>query len=115
MSEIEVIPERRPIAGLGDTLSYLQAFALELLPGRVMTRDNYHSMKADNVCSEPFPFGIEPAALEAIAPSYLGSDSPRARYRLYRNRVRRPKSRRPNFGAAGAPKSNRARRRASGR
>ncbi len=32
-----------------------------------------------------------------------------------RNRVRRPKSRRPNFGSAGAPKSNRARRRASGR
>ena len=32
-----------------------------------------------------------------------------------RNRVRRPKSRRPNFGAAGAPKTNRARRRASGR
>ena len=32
-----------------------------------------------------------------------------------RNRVRRPKSRRPNFGAAGAPKSNRARRRAGGR
>jgi ATP-dependent RNA helicase RhlE len=32
-----------------------------------------------------------------------------------RNRVRRPKSRRPNFGAAGAPKTNRSRRRASGR
>jgi ATP-dependent RNA helicase RhlE len=32
-----------------------------------------------------------------------------------RNRVRRPKSRRPNFGAAGAPKTHRARRRASGR
>jgi ATP-dependent RNA helicase RhlE len=32
-----------------------------------------------------------------------------------RDRVRRPRSRRPNFGAAGAPKSNRARRRASGR
>jgi ATP-dependent RNA helicase RhlE len=32
-----------------------------------------------------------------------------------RNRVKRPKSRRPNFGSAGAPKSNRARRRASGR
>jgi ATP-dependent RNA helicase RhlE len=30
-----------------------------------------------------------------------------------RNRVRRPKSRRPNFGAAGAPKTHRARRRAS--
>jgi ATP-dependent RNA helicase RhlE len=32
-----------------------------------------------------------------------------------RNRVKRPKSRRPNFGSAGAPKSNRAKRRASGR
>jgi len=32
-----------------------------------------------------------------------------------RNRVKRPKSRRPNFGPKGAPKSNRARRRASGR
>ncbi len=32
-----------------------------------------------------------------------------------RNRVRRPKSRRPNFGHAGKPNSNRARRRASGR
>jgi ATP-dependent RNA helicase RhlE len=32
-----------------------------------------------------------------------------------RNRVRRPKSRRPNFGSAGVPRSNRARRRASGR
>jgi ATP-dependent RNA helicase RhlE len=32
-----------------------------------------------------------------------------------RNRVRRPKSRRPNFGSAGAPKTHRAKRRASGR
>jgi ATP-dependent RNA helicase RhlE len=32
-----------------------------------------------------------------------------------RSRVRRPKSRRPHFGSAGAPKTNRARRRASGR
>jgi ATP-dependent RNA helicase RhlE len=32
-----------------------------------------------------------------------------------RNRVSRPKSRKPNFGSAGAPKTNRARRRASGR
>jgi len=32
-----------------------------------------------------------------------------------RNRVSRPKSRRQNFGSAGAPRSNRARRRASGR
>src|SRR5687768_12440641 len=40
---------------------------------------------------------------------------PRGERREDRNRVRRPKSRRPNFGSAGAPKTNRARRRASGR
>jgi ATP-dependent RNA helicase RhlE len=32
-----------------------------------------------------------------------------------RNRVSRPRSRKPNFGSAGVPKTNRARRRASGR
>ncbi|HKT15195.1 MAG TPA: DEAD/DEAH box helicase [Allosphingosinicella sp.] len=35
--------------------------------------------------------------------------------RPQRDRVRRPKSRRPNFGAAGAPKTNRSRRRAGAR
>jgi uncharacterized protein YbjT (DUF2867 family) len=85
----DITGHRRPIVGLGDTLSYLQALALELLPGRLMSRDNYHSMKVDNVCGQPFPFGIESTALEAVAPSYLGNDSPRARYRLYRDRARR--------------------------
>lgn len=81
---------RRPIVGLNDALSYLQAFALELLPVKLMTRDNYYSMKVDNVSSQPFPFGIQPAAIEAVVPAYLGSDSPRARYRSYRDQARRP-------------------------
>ena len=80
---------RRPIIGLNDTLSYLQAFAMELLPVKLMTRDNYYSLKVDNVSSQPFPFGITPAALEAVVPAYLGTDSPRARYRSYRDRAGR--------------------------
>jgi ATP-dependent RNA helicase RhlE len=40
---------------------------------------------------------------------------PRGGRREDRNRVRRPKSRRPDFGSAGAPKTHRAKRRASGR
>ena len=44
-----------------------------------------------------------------------GSGERQERHGDDRNRVKRPKSRRPNFGAAGAPKTNRSRRRASGR
>lgn len=79
----------RPVIGLGDTLSYLQALVMEFLPGRLMTRDNFHSMQVDNVSSEPFPFGIRPAALEAEAPTWLAAASPRARYRAYRGHARR--------------------------
>jgi len=80
---------RRPVIGLGDALSYLQALALELLPGKLMTRDNYASMSVDNVGSQPFPFGIQPAVLEAVAPAWLAAASPRARYRAYRDHARR--------------------------
>ena len=38
------------IIGLNDSLSYLQALMLEFLPGKLMTRDNYYSMKVDNIC-----------------------------------------------------------------
>lgn len=79
----------RPIVGLGDGLSYLQALALEFLPGRLMSRDNIRSMQVDNVSAEAFPFGIQPASLEAEAPLWLAAAAPRARYRVYRNHARR--------------------------
>jgi len=92
-----VTGRRRLVVGLNDTLSYLQAFAMELFPvkqilralGMLMTRDNYHSMKVDSVCSCEFPFGIAPRALEAVAPSWLGSSTPRARYRDFRGQAGR--------------------------
>lgn len=79
----------RPIIGLGDTLSWIQAFALELLPGKLMSRDNLASMKVDNVSSAPFPFGIRPAAIEATAPAWFGTATPRARYNEYRGHAGR--------------------------
>lgn len=84
-----VTGRRRPVVGLGDRLSYLQAFAMELLPVKLMTRDNYYSMKVENVCRCEFPFGMTPAALEAVAPSYLGRRTPRARYQRFRGQARR--------------------------
>jgi NADH dehydrogenase len=79
----------RPIIGLGDALSYLQALLLELLPGKLMSRDNIASMKVDNVSAAPFPCGITPAAIEAVAPLWFGDATPRGRYQNYRVRAGR--------------------------
>ncbi len=83
---------RRPIVPLGDALSYLQAWMLEFKPGRaLMTRDNFFAMSVDNVCTGGWPavFDFQPAALEAIAPEYLGAKTPRARYDEFREHAHR--------------------------
>jgi len=85
----KVTGRRRPVVGLNDALSYCQALAMEFLPVKLMTRDNYYSMKVDSVCGCDYPFGIAPAALEAVAPSYLGQRTPRARYQHFRGQAHR--------------------------
>jgi len=80
---------RRLIIGLGDRLSMLQARLLELSPVKLMTRDNVRSMQVPNVCDTPFPFGIEPAALEALAPAWLAPAGPRERFPALRTHARR--------------------------
>jgi NADH dehydrogenase len=82
---------RRPVLGLGPSLSMLQAAFLEHLPGRLMTRDNVRSMRVDNVCDCPFPdvFGFAPTPMEAVVPLYIAGVTPRSRYRWFRFRARR--------------------------
>ncbi len=80
------------IVRLGPGASYLQAWALELMPGKkLMTRDNFYSMQADSVCACPFPalFGFSPANMEAVVPGYLAQALPRARYTGFRQRAGR--------------------------
>ena len=86
-----VLGLERPIIPLNDPLSYLQAWMMEMLPVKLMTRDNYDSMKVASVCACPFPavFGFVPTPLEAVMPLYLAENTPRARYRWFRFRARR--------------------------
>ena len=78
---------RRAVVGLPGALATLQAFTLEHLPGKLMTRDNLRSMQVDNTCSQPFPtvFGFQPAPLETVVPEYLVGSAARARYDRYRH------------------------------
>lgn len=79
----------RVILPLSDRLSYLQAFVLEKLPGKLMTRDNYRSMQVQNICTGAFAFNLHPQALEAVAPGYLAPSGPREHYTQLRWRARR--------------------------
>lgn len=81
----------RPIIALPAALGRLQARILELFPGTPMSRDNLASMERDSVCDCAFPavFGIVPAALAAVAPTYLGPAGAKSRYDVYRSQVGR--------------------------
>lgn len=83
----------RPQIPLPEAAGRLQALAMELMPGTpLMSRDNIDSMRVPNVATGTLPgleaLGLRPAALEAIAPDYLGDEPGRAR--LNRWRARRP-------------------------
>ena len=80
----------RPVLPLNDDMSHFLAWMMEWLPVKLMSRDNYLSMKVDSVCDCAFPamFGFKPSPLEAVVPLYLLDNTPRARYRWFRFRAR---------------------------
>jgi len=88
---MQTLNVKRPIIGLSDRLSYAQAFMMEWLPVKLMSRDNVKSMEVDSVSNAPFSavFGIVPTALEAVIPEYLLNQSPRAAYDRFRSHAAR--------------------------
>lgn len=79
------------IIPLGDALSRLQARVLEWVPGKPFSRDNYLSLQVDSVCGENAfaEFGIRPASIEGIVPTYIGHRGKTDFYRELRRAAHR--------------------------
>ncbi|EUJ11436.1 putative nucleoside-diphosphate sugar epimerase [Methylophilaceae bacterium 11] len=77
----------RPIIGLSDKLSYLQGFAMEFMPVKLMSRDNVRSMRVDSVTLQTLPseLGVSLMPLEAVVPEYLTNATPRGAYDGFRS------------------------------
>ena len=79
----------RPQIPLPEFAGRMQARLMEMLPGEpLMSRDNVDSMRVPNVAGGKLPglqaLGITPAALEAVAPAYLGAQSGPSRFNRFR-------------------------------
>lgn len=81
----------RPIIGLNNALSYCQAFMMEWLPIKLMSRDNIRSMEIDSVSAQPFPavFNVTPSSLESVIPQYLVDQTSRGTYDRFRRTAAR--------------------------
>ena len=70
----------------------MQAACLQFIPGKPFSLDNYRSLQIDSVCEKGFPpiFGIQPASLTSIVPTYLVKRPARSeKYSGYRHLGRR--------------------------
>jgi uncharacterized protein YbjT (DUF2867 family) len=78
---------RRWIVGLPDFAARLQALAMDFVPGRPFSSDNYRSLSVDSVCVENgfARLGIQPQSMVPSARQYLGVLEDNAR--LSRNRA----------------------------
>jgi NADH dehydrogenase len=88
---MQTLGVHKPILGLNDGLSYAQAFLMECLPIKLMSRDNIRSMQQDSVSDQAFPewLDLRPSALETIVPQYLIDQTPRGAYDRFRRKAAR--------------------------
>jgi len=84
---MNILGVSRPIIGLSDKLSYLQGFAMEFLPVKLMSRDNVRSMRVDSVTAQGLApeLGVSLMPLEAVVPEYLTNATPRGAYDAFRS------------------------------
>ena len=83
---------RRYIFPLNDTLSRMQAFVFDFVPGKPFSTDNYLSAQEDSVCQQHnhlTDYVNVPGTVEAIVPRFLSNQNERARYYLFRQHSKR--------------------------
>lgn len=88
---MQTLGVHKPILGLNDALSYAQAFLMECLPIKLMSRDNIRSMQQDSVSDQAFPewVAVRPSAMETVIPQYLIDQTPRGAYDRFRRKAAR--------------------------
>ena len=84
---MNILGKQRPIIGLNDRLSMAQARVMELMPIKLMSRDNVLSMQVDNVCNTAIApeLAVTPTAMDVVVPAYINNVSPRGAYDGFRS------------------------------
>jgi len=83
----DVLEVKRKIVPLPNGIAKIQAFMMELVPGKPFSRDNYNSMKVDSVCEDSD--SLQPTSVSKIVPTYLGKMNRQSRLQHYREMARR--------------------------
>ena len=83
---MKTIHVQRPIIGLGLKMSLLQGSFMQLLPIKLISRDNVKSMQVDNVCQQPMAneLRVVPTDMFAVISGYLVKNNPRGAYDHFR-------------------------------
>lgn len=82
----ELCGYRRLILPLPDSLARMQATALQFVPGKPFSRDNYNSLQIDSVCPEG---PTCPTPIESVVPDYLAQHDHQAELQGFRREARR--------------------------
>ena len=83
----EVLEVKRNIVSLPNAVAKVQAFFMELIPGKPFSRDNYNSLQIDSVCEDCDT--ALPTQVRKIVPTYLGKMNRQSRLQHYREMARR--------------------------
>jgi uncharacterized protein YbjT (DUF2867 family) len=77
----KITGHHRLILGLPDSIGWLEGLALNFVPGRPFSSDNYRSLTIDSVCSEDGfeKLKLKPQSMVASARQYLGALEDNAR------------------------------------